>query len=175
MKYNIAISLPDDIRDKAIEMSALIVKNGGIFALSTQDNFPHMTITHFKCSSAEGLDNVVRELEVGLTNVQTFDINQFKYRMNSGWVDVSFKLDKNILSIYDMVLTNLQKNNCTKTSSNWDDNLPHITFSKFDSSKDFNIETLPKYDFSFIVDRIGVFELGEHGTNKKLLKQFSLR
>ncbi len=175
MKYNIAISLPDDVRDRAIEMSTLVAKNGGIFVLGTQNNFPHITIAHFECSSAKDFDNVVQELEVELSNIQPFDISQSGYRINSGWVDTSFKLDENILSIYEAVLKILKRNNCTKTSDDWDNNLPHITFSKFDSNGDLNIETLPKHDFSFIVDRIGVFELGDYGTNKKLLKEFSLR
>ncbi len=175
MKCNIAISLPDDIRDKAIKMSTLVAKNGGIFILGTQNNFPHITIAHFECYSVKDLDNVVRELEVTLNNIRSFDVNQFKHRINSGWVDVSFKLNKNILSVYEAVLQILKRNNCTKTSDDWNNNLPHITFSKFDSSEDFDIEALPKYDFSFIVDRIGVFELGDYGTNKKLLKQFSLK
>jgi len=39
----------------------------------------------------------------------------------------------------------------------------------------FDIGILPKYDFSFTVDKIGIFELGEHGINKRLLKEFKLQ
>lgn len=54
-------------------------------------------------------------------------------------------------------------------------NFSHITLSRFNNSEDFDIETLSKQGFSFIVDKIGIFEFGEHGTNKKSLKEFELQ
>ena len=65
--------------------------------------------------------------------------------------------------------------NIDKTSKYFNNFPAHLTFSRMSVNDIFDASVLPKYDFSFTVDKIGIFELGEHGTNKKLLKEFKLQ
>ncbi len=174
MKYNIAIIPPDNICKKSISVSEMLHKRGGKFLLGNKTNFAHITFAHFECFDVKTLSNIVDDFEQWINKRSPFNIEQYKYRLNDGWIDISFEIGEELLLIYKTVFDILQKNNCQKTSDNWDDNLPHITLSKLEDDTNFNIETLPKYDFSFNVDRIGIFELGGYGTNKKLLKYFIL-
>ena len=175
MKYNIAIIPPKNISSKSIELSEELYKSGGKFKLGNQTNFPHITIAHFDCFEERKRRIVIDQFIDKISAMKSFFIKQDKYRDNDGWIDISFKLKNDILLVYNDVCHILQKNNCVKTSDNWIDNSPHITLSRLNKDKNFNIKTLPKYDFSFIVNEIGFFELGEHGTNKRLLKKFELK
>jgi len=154
-----------------------LYKRGGKFVLGYKVNTTHITIAHFECFNKISLKNVIEKVEMQTNYLQAFNINQDNYRINDGWVNMAFELNKELLSLYDRVFDILKKNNCVKTSNDWrkEDKLPHITFSRFNDSEVFDIETLSKQDFSFTVDKIGIFELGEHGTNKKLLKECELQ
>jgi len=175
MKYNIAIIPPDTLCDQVISISQELYKMGGQFVLGNQVNFAHITIAHFECYDENVLERIIDENVSQLDKIHAFNIKQDEYRMNNGWVDISFQKISEILSLYEIVLNTLQKYNCKKTSDDWECNAPHLTLSKFANSKDFDIATLPKHDFSFIVEEIGIFELGEYGTNKKLVKEFKLQ
>ena len=174
MKYNIAIIPPDILCDKVISISQELYKRGGQFILGNQVNFAHITIAHFECHDDNILKSVIDDSILQLDKAHAFDIEQDEYRMNEGWVDISFQKNGEILALYEIMLNILQEHNCQKTSDDWEGNSPHLTLSRFVNSKDFDIVTLPKYNFSFRVEKIGIFELGEHGVNKKLLREFEL-
>ena len=175
MKYNIAIRLPQDIHNKAIEFSNIVAQNGGIFVLGTQNNFPHITIAHFECDD-ENIEEIISDVKKITDMLQIFDIKSNKYRASNGWIDVSFQLQKDLTMLYGNIVNILRKYNCKITSNDWrQKNAPHITFSKMSKNDIFDINMLPKYNFSFTVNRIELFERGEHGTNKRLLKEFKLQ
>jgi len=176
MKYNFAIILSKEINDKCVSISRdLYVKNNGLFELGNDENFAHITVAHFECDDISNLENVVEQFEELLSQQNSFDLIQDGYRLNNGWLDVSFIISERLQKLYEGVLVLLDNNNCTKTSDDWKKNPPHITLTKFEGDTIFDINELPKYDFSFTISELGVFELGEYGTNKKLLKQFYIK
>ena len=175
MKYNIAIDLPEEIRDKAIEMSQLVIKNGGTFVLGTQNNFPHISIAHFECDDEKNIPKIIEDIKKVTNALQMFGVKSDKYRVSNGWVDVSFCMQEELIFLYEQVSGILDKYGCKVTSDDWRyKNAPHITFSRMLDGEQFNLSVLPECDFSFEVSVISLFERGEHGVNKKSLKRFEL-
>ena len=176
MKYNIAIKLPAGMRDKAIEMSKIVVNNGGVFELGAQNNLPHISIAHFECDDVKNIISIVSDVDDIIKISKTFKLKSDEYRVSkSGWVDVSFHVCEDVIFLYEQVVGILDKYNCKITSDDWrQKNAPHITFSRIESDEKFNTRLLPSYDFSFIVDEIELFERGAHGVCEKELNIFKL-
>ncbi len=176
MKYNIAIIPPEDICNRAISISQNLFEYGGIFKLGKKINFPHVTIGHLECSDEIFLGSIINNTQKITKQINKFDIVQDKYDIyKNEWVFVSFMLSNALRDVEQQIKNILMINNIEKTSKDFDDFPAHITFSRMSIDDVFDIGILPKYDFSFTVDKIGIFELGEHGINKRLLKEFKLQ
>lgn len=174
MKYNIAIVPSKRIEELSIAISKRLYNRSGEFYLGSTMNFPHITIAHFKCGGMDALQDVINGCEVHIGTMAPFDLIQNQYRAQNGWIDMSFEISGQLLNMYNVALQILLDNKCEKTSDDWSDNAPHITLSRFKDNIDIDLRMLPQSDFSFTVKKIGIFEIGEHGTNTKMTKQFIL-
>lgn len=176
MKYNISIILPKNICKYAVSISNQLSKDGGVFVLGKEVNFPHITIAHFECSNQIIIEAIIDSMQKNAQKNNHFNIIQDKYDIyKNEWIFVSFMLNNKLQKLEKCMIDILKKNDCEKTSKYFSEFPAHITFSRKNAGDVIDIDELLKYDFSFEVNKLGLFELGEHGTNKKLLKSVILQ
>ena len=174
MKYNISITVSNDVCKKAINVSEMLAKHGGRFTLGMEENFPHITIAHFSCVDDDVLKNIKSDCSHAFSRFVGFDVKSDYYRNTRGWIDVVFLIDENLQKIYDISRDILQKRSCEKTSDNWEVNMPHITLSRIDEDVHYDVAQLPDNDYSFVAEEINISLLGKNGTNKKILHRIEL-
>lgn len=176
MKYNIAIIPPKNVCDNSILLSEIVVKNGGVFSLGDKINFPHISVAQFKCDDDNNLNNIVKDVFNVTRKTNSFKITQDKYHAyKDEWIFVSFLLNESLQELENKFINVLDDNCCKKTSRDFSEFPAHITFSRIINNNNFNVNSLPKKKFSFVINEIGIFECDDNdGTSKKLLKSFKL-
>jgi 2'-5' RNA ligase len=196
--FNIVIYPPTDIAAKAIKISKTFKKKGSSFVLDGKNYFPHITIymTEFPLKNIPVIKKLLKEFVLGL---KSFQITASGYRQNKdGYIDVSYKKTKSIKELQKKLITLLNPLREGRLRSKDKEKMkeyrrshqkkiklygyrsvgaefyPHLTFTKLEQ---FNESALPKIkegSFSFKVNKIGLFYLGEYGTCRKLIKIFDL-
>ncbi len=196
--FNIVIYPPVDISKKAISISKKLEEKGGLFVLNGKKYFPHITVymAEFPVKNIPKIRKMLRDFAV---KTKPFRITSSKYRqVEDGYIDVSYKKSKDIEELQKKIIALLnhlregllrlkdeaRMNEYNKAQQHniklygyrsvGEEFFPHLTFTKlekFDKSAFLNIG---KLNFSFKVDKIGFFHLGDYGTCHKLIEIFDL-
>jgi 2'-5' RNA ligase len=196
--FNIVIYPPKDIATKAIKMSKTFKKKGGSFVLDGTNYFPHITIymTEFPLKNISKVKKLLKQL---VSEIKPFQITASDYRQNKdGYIDVNYKKTNNIKELQKKVIKLLNplregllrpkdKERMEKFSKSHQKNIklygyrgvgtefyPHLTFTKLEQFNKSALSKIRKKNFSFKVNRIGLFYLGEYGTCRKLIQIFDL-
>lgn len=179
-------------------LSKQLKNKGGLFVLDGKDFFPHITLYMLELP----LDNLqkVREfLRKFVSETNSFPITAIKYRNGEGgYIDVDFERNENVVNLQRKIielinplrqglirpkdmermgsLSDLEQNNLKQYGfrSVGEGYVPHLTFSKLEKSDVSVLGSLSKFDFSFSVEKIAIYYLGEFGTCNKLIEIFDL-
>lgn len=198
-KYNVAIIPPEAVRERAIEMSEWIAAEGSQFVLDGEGLHPHVTLYHVALES-DRVPLVITALSAGLESVRPFFLRQGPYRaVEDEWIDASYDRDEPIMRLHTSVIeavAELRANQETEkdredfaslsddergslSRSGWigafESYVPHLTFARLKEKDASIISKLPFEDFGFYADRIGLYEMGEHGTCTRLVHEFTLK
>lgn len=197
-KYNIAIIPPETIAKQAVAMSERISAEGAYFVLDGTSLYPHISLYHVVLDD-EHLSEIVQAVTDAVSSIQSFTLKSGPYRTGAGeWIDVSYEREKGIMVLHEVVIGAVASRRTNKKSEKnradwealeevarqniercgWADAFehyaPHLTFARL-QTQDANILTrLPIMGFTFPVQTIGLFEMGEHGACTKLLHTFWL-
>jgi len=196
--FNVAIYPPAEISKRVIAISKKLKNKNGLFVLDGKNYFPHITLymTEFPLKNMVKIKKLLKQFAV---KTKPFEISSSKYRQNTdGYIDIDYKKSKNINEFQKKIIKLLNPlregqirekdkariSEMTKAEqknlklygyrSVGDKFFPHLTFSKlekFDKSALLNID---KSNFSFKVNKIGFFYLGDYGTCHKLIEIFDL-
>lgn len=193
--FNIVIYPSREISQKAIKISELLKISGGIFVLDGKKYFPHITLYMMELP-LKNLNKVRKILKDYASRTKSFKINSFKYRQKKdGFVDVSYKdkqiknLQKEVISLLNPLrggllrereitrmkeLSERQKKNVLFCGHRdvGSDFYPHLTFTKLERFDKKILSKIKKDNFSFKVNKIALFYLGEYGTCNKLIEIF---
>ena len=196
--FNIVICPPPEISKKAIRISKKLKNKKGLFVLDGKNYFPHITLymTEFPLRNMTKVRKLLKQFAA---KTKPFEINSSKYRQNiDGYIDVDYKRSKNINELQKKIVKLLnplregqmrekdkarmsemtkaeQKNLKLYGYRNVGDKFfPHLTFSKLEKFDKSALSNIDKSNFSFKVDKIGFFYLGDYGTCRKLIEIFDL-
>lgn len=194
--FNIVIYPTKEISQKAIGVSKKLKKKGGLFVLDGKNYFPHITIymTQFPVKNIAKIRKILRNFAA---RKKPFRVTSLKYRQSAyGDIDADYKkskeikeLQKKIIALLNPLRENLLRpkdaarmSELSKTQqrnikryghrSVGAEFFPHITFTKLEKFDKSALSKIEKLNFSFDVDKIGFFYLGEHGTCRKLIEIF---
>ena len=196
--FNIVIYPPREISQKAIAVSKKLKQKGGLFVLDGKNYFPHITIymTEFPVKNVSKIRKALRDFAA---KTKPFRATSLKYRESAdGYIDVDYKkskeiknLQKKILALLNPLRENLLRPKDAARMSELSkaqqrsikrygyrsvgaEFFPHITFTKLEKFDKSALSKVEKSNFSFDVDKIGFFYLGEYGTCCKLIEIFDL-
>jgi 2'-5' RNA ligase len=197
---NIAFRIPDDVAKVAMELSREITeKEDAYFVLDGVDYFPHITNYAMEISekNVDAITWAMEELSGELSPVEfVFEKN----KADEGWVAPYFVYTDQLKEVHGKCVEKLnlfredhvrekfknsdkfsskeEKENVAKYGHPWvlEQYNPHLTITKL--KDDVVAEKVAKeMDWSvekFRSDTIGIFVSGEHGTCRKLVKEFKL-
>ena len=196
--FNIVIYPSADVSQEAVTVSKKLEKNGGLFVLNGKNYFPHITIymTEFPVKNIPKIRKTLREFAA---KTKPFHVTSLKYRQSKeGYIDVEYRKSKEMKNLQKKIVSLLNpwregllrpkdRARMSEVSKTQQRNImrygyrcvgaeffPHLTFTKlkkFDKSALVKIE---KLNFSFEIERIGLFYLGDYGTCRKLIEVFDL-
>lgn len=197
-RYNFAIIPSQAVAERAVKMSEWLRQFSTQFTLDGVKLYPHVSLYHVGFQE-EDLVQVIDRATSALRTITRFGLSQGPYRAVEGsWCDVSYNIDDTIYQlhttliesvmdlrvVHDMASQDPKWNELTPTQQasyakcGWTDAYaryaPHLTFTKLRAPQPDLPLTFPQEDFSFMVEKIGLFELGEFGTCTKLIHTFSL-
>ena len=192
-RYNFAIIPPDVVKERAIEISKRIAKHDSLFILNEKNLHPHISLYHVTLDPKD-LPTIIEKSHAILRSRKPFQMTQDSYRITQGvWVDVAYAKKQNIMDIHTALinatkdfrlekggeknredwtdLTEEQKGNILNCgwASSFDLFTPHLTFTKLKEGSTNILTSLPHENLSFLVESIGLFELGDHGTCTNLI------
>lgn len=198
-RYDIVVIPPKEIAEQAIAHSRTLASLGSLFVLDGVTCHPHISLYHVPFEEVN-LSVVTEILEKLTLSTEPFILNQGTYYPDQGvWVGVRYVADQAILNLHTTVIAMTRdyrvieddiryKANWTEMSPQkrknimecgWSDAFtsysPHMSFTKLKQPCADILAHLPQRDFSFLVNHIGLFELGENGTCIRLVADFWLR
>ncbi len=183
---NIAIFPPETVSRKAMLLSRQLKQHSGMFILDGKNFHPHVTIylAEFPKKNLKKIQLAVKKIAAGC---KTFLLKSTEYSQNANlYIAVGFKNSKEIYGLHKKIVTDLnplregllrQKdiNRLKEFSKEAQKNLteygynnalkkyfPHLTFSKLADDNKEAIKRLPKMDFSFLAEKIVIFQSGDH-------------
>ncbi len=196
--FNIVIYPPKEVLQKTMTVSKKLKKKKGLFVLDGKNYFPHITIymTQFPVKNVQKVRKILRDLTA---KTKPFCVTSLKYRQSGdGYIDVDYKKSKEIKDLQKKMIAFLnplregllrpedevsmsgldkaQRRNIKHYGyrSVGTEFFPHITFTKLEKFDKSALSKIEKLNFSFDVDKIGFFYLGEYGTCCKLIEIFDL-
>jgi hypothetical protein len=185
------------LRDIAISQSQKLAKDedGAYFVLSEDTCVPHLSLymVQLKVSDLPKVEDWMRKLAATITPLQLEACRTSQVR---GYLDVEYR-GSDLLNAVQMQVVNalnpiregmpakeiermnaaegLKRQNFQKYGyPNVGDLFrPHLTFTRLKNEEaDFNLEDISK--FSGVFNKLGVFEVGDHGTCTKEIRPFEL-
>ena len=196
--FNIVIYPPLNIIQKAITISKKLHRKGGLFILDNKNYFLHLTLYMVELP-VKNIPQVIKTLKDLILKLKPFTITPTKYEQNeTGYTNITFRRSKQLVQLQKQIVHAIQSwteghlrekdqvqiKKLTKTEQK---NLkqygyrnvgtlfsPHITFTKLKKYNPDAFLNIPKTNFSFRVEKIGLFYLSKHGTCTKLIKIFDL-
>lgn len=199
MEVGIVILPNEPVATQAIELSQSI-SNGerAKFTLNKINFLPHITLFH-GVFDQEKLEDVALIIRAILNETQIFDINLSGYSHLLGYIFWDAEKTKELLNLHKEIVEKLSAHTngmrpefveMLKTKSVspkrleyiekygyplcFEEFIPHITLTRLKNKENYSsekvVESLPEVSRSFSLNQIGVVEIGEHGSCKKILK-----
>jgi 2'-5' RNA ligase len=197
-RYDVVVIPPPEIAQQTVALSRALAPLGTFFTVDDVAIHPHISLYHIPLAESS-LQTVSGLLQETLSTIDLFPLEQETYYPDQGvWVGVRYVASKPILDLHTLVIDALKGcrvlEDDTRYAERWPEmnpeerkNLkecgwahaythysPHITFTKLKTPQVDVLAHLPQYEFSFIVDHVGLYELGEHGTATRLVADFWL-
>lgn len=198
-RYDIIVIPPPEIAEQAIALSQALAPLGTFFVLDDELIHPHISLYHVPLEQST-LSDVTGALGRVARETAPFLLQQGTYYPDQGvWVGVRYTADKGILDLHTALITATKEfrivEDDVRYKARWAEldhyqrkNLedcgwadaytrysPHITFTKLREPRTDVLAHLPQREFSFLVDHIGLYELGENGTCTRLVADFWLQ
>ena len=201
IRLNTAFIPPKEVGEKAIELSKVVGNQGDThFILDGINFYPHITI--YPPEYPE--ENISKVLEVVEKTSGSLNSLKFKFKnidSGQGYLGVAFEHSEEIQQTHEKIVSALnplregrvrdkyveyymefnsgQLQNIEKYGYPGAMDLynPHLTITRLkDENEAKEILSTIKWDIlEFMVNKIGVYKMGEHGTCRELIKEFSLR
>ena len=203
VRLNIAFKPSKNVIEKVVSISREIGKNNGIFFVLDNIQFhPHITIYAPKYRK-DDINKVLKDVKEIAKNTGNIEFQFQKASGGQGFIGVKFNYSPDIKKLHEKIvakLNPLQKKdikNENQESSDYHYNFspeqkknikkygypdamalysPHLTITRL--KNEFLTESILKninWDIPvFTTNQIAVYEMGEHGSCKKLIKEFYL-
>ena len=197
--YNIAIYPPKEIRREAVSLSNNLARRGGLFTLDDKNIFPHVSIYMLELP-IDNLEKVIFKLATICKGTKSMSAASEGIRENpDGFIDIPYVcskelsgFQKNVIEQIDPLREGLirekdkarlatvgeaERTNILEYGYRYvgAEYVPHLSVSKLPEYKEDVLKGAESgYNFSFSINQIGIFELGDHGTCKKIVKLFDL-
>lgn len=201
IRLNTAFVPPREVSEKAIELSRAISNLVDTYFILDGVNFyPHITI--YPPEYPEG--NITKVLETVERTARSLNQLDFKFKnldSGQGYLGIAFEHSDEIQQAHEKLvsalnplregrvrdkyaechmefnseqLQNIEKYGHPDTMDLYN---PHLTITRLkDENKAEAILSTTNWDIpEFTVGKIGVYKMGEHGTDRELIKEFSLR
>lgn len=197
-RYDVVILPPPEIAEQAIALSQALATVGSFFVLDGVALHPHLSLYHVPLDIS-ALTAVTEALGTVAARVAPFTLRQATYYPDQGiWVGVRYVAEKTILDLHTSIIEAVKGyrviEDDVRYKARWSElsreerkNLeecgwahayarysPHLTFTKLKTPRADVLAHLPQREFSFVVDHIGLCELGENGTCIRLVADFWL-
>lgn len=202
VRLNIAIKLPQDIANKAIELSKSIQGEGNaLFVLDGANYHPHATLYSPEFPT-KNIDTIYEQLIDITDKLNPFTVPFTKFEGDSGYIGIGLEKTEEIVHLHTTVveaISPLREGRLREKYTNDEyraklsaeqlhniDTLgypailnlfdPHITIIRFDEVEvaERLMEELSWDIEDMTIETIGVFTMGENGTCKELLKEFKV-
>ncbi|UCD04566.1 MAG: 2'-5' RNA ligase family protein [Candidatus Woesearchaeota archaeon] len=204
IRLNVAFKPPEEVIEKAINLSQEVSKNKEVFFILDGIQFhPHITIYSPKFPKSN-LNKVLEIVEEIAKNTSRVEFQVKNIRVYKRFISVNFNYSLDVKSLHEEIVAKLnplregcirkeyeegsdyhmkfsseQKENIKKYGYPESMNLykPHLTIIRLkEESLAGEVVKSIKWDIpQFIVDKIAVYEMGEHGTCRALVKEFNLK
>lgn len=183
---------------RAMRTSKQLKKEGGLFALGAKTFVPHLTIymLDFPKKNERKVTATLRKLA---KEARPIRFTSLRYRNSGGgYTDVLYKKNRSIIQLQKKIITAINplregvirakyKTGLASLSKQVKKNIkmfgfsslgreykPHLTFTRFAEGRKAILKDLPRQDFSFDANEIGLYHRGKHGTCKKLIAKSRL-
>lgn len=197
-RYDIVIIPPPEIAEQTVVLSRALAPLGTFFTVDDVTLHPHISLYHVPLKES-AVASVTEVLGMIARSRAPFLLTQGTYYPDQGvWVGVRYVADKPILDLHTTIIDAVKAyrviEDDIRYAERWSEmnvnkkkNLkecgwahaythysPHITFTKLREPRAGILDHLPQREFSFLVDHIGLYELGDHGTCIRLIADFWL-
>ena len=204
IRLNTALKLPDDVEREVIKLSREIGQNNdSFFILDGVQFYPHITI--YSPEYPESNFNKALKIVEGIANqTKKIELNFLSLESHDGYIGICFETSPEIKNLHKEVvgkLNLLREGSVRKKYKQGSDyhmdfsrqqlkniarygypdamNLyhPHLTIIRL--RDDFLAKVITKNlnwkKPQIVIDKLAVYTMGEHGTCRKLVKEFSLK
>ncbi len=179
--FDIVLFPPKEIAQKALAVSRILKKRGGLFVLDGVDYFPHVTVYAAEFSE-RNMPKIKTILEKLALQTRPFKMTSLHYRQEErGYVVADYRKSKSVQELREKIISAVhsfcEAHKNKKESARCrvaEEFVPHITFTKFLRYTPRALSGIKELDFSFRADAIGLYYLGEYGTCRKLVRSFNL-
>lgn len=199
-RYDVVIIPTPEVARAACELSQLVASRyDTCFILNDTNQVPHLSLYHF-AAHEEKLSDIIEALGERFASQEAFMLQAVGYdRDNMPWLQALYERSEHLSNLHESVLEAVapfhEKRKNYNQTEEWStmslvrkENLerygwseagslykPHITLTRFDEAIDQdNIPPFPASMTSFMVTKLGLYELGDYGTCHNLLAQFNL-
>ncbi len=203
IRLNIAFKPPKNIIKRTVSLSQKFGKNNKAFFILDNIKFhPHITIYAPKYRKSD-INKVLEGVEKIAKNTKNIEFQFQKISGDQGFIGVKFNYSPAIKKLYKKIIAklnplrkkdiknknqessdyyynfspeqekNIKKYGCSDSMALYS---PHLTITRFKNELSANkIMSNIIWNISdFIINKIAVYEMGKHGTCKKLIKEFNL-
>jgi len=204
IRLNTVFKLPGEITEKVVTLSKEIgEKNETVFTLDGIQFHPHITIYSPEYPESN-IDKILKTLKEIASRTAKIQLNFQEIKSHDGYIGIYFKLSPEIKSLHEEIVAKLnplrkshlrekyqsgsdyqmdfspgQLENITKYGYPDAMNLykPHLTIIRLkDALLSEKIAKDLKWEFTqFLIEKLALYKMGEHGTCKELLGEFLLR
>lgn len=178
IRLNIAIIPSKEVSEFAIKVSKeFSEKYPTEFTLDGKKFFPHITIYPVEIAT-KSLKKFINKIRVVVEKIDKFNVRfgrLWSVRDNGEcWVGIPVFKDKKIKLLNKHIVNGIDLSGKARSLA-FETYHPHLTITSFALEVVQGSVRLPKMkNETMIVDRIGIFEMGSHGTCKKVLYEFEL-
>jgi 2'-5' RNA ligase len=201
-RVNIAIKPPLDVQSLAIHLSELIAaETDAYFVLDNKNYYPHATIYSPEYPN-KNLERVLREIDDVTKNLSPFLCEFERLSTHQGYIDLQLRKSQEWVHLHKLLVDTLNpfredhlrdKYNDPNELLNYSDEQqgyikeygyaevfnafrPHITLSRIKDEHVAReiIKNIPTQSFTFKVQEIAAYTMGQHGTCTGILKEFIL-
>jgi hypothetical protein len=193
--YDVVLLPEERVARKAIEVSAALAKHGTRFTLDGLTHYPHISLYMLQLAD---LPSALEELRAIAAERPGIYASAHHYRYSHEYLSVEYAKtgaatllqDETVRRLNPLrdglrkkdaarlaTVTGLERHNILTYGyrSIGDSFSPHLTFTRFSSPNEDIVETLPDMDeFSGMYPRLGILEMGNHGTCIRLVDSWDL-